>query len=124
MAFRKSYALATAAVFAIEVVIALFLHDALIRPYVGDALAVILVYLGIRSVTRLRVLPAVLLAFFVATLIEFAQYFHLLDVMRLGHNRLARIVLGGVFDLHDFVAYAAGAACAVVIERLRKQDLV
>jgi hypothetical protein len=44
MTFRPSYALAALAVFAIEVIIALFVHDGLVRPFVGDSLAIVLVY--------------------------------------------------------------------------------
>ena len=51
---RSHYALAALAVFALEVVIALFVNDAFVRPFVGDALAVILVYLGLRAATPLR----------------------------------------------------------------------
>ncbi len=55
MRLHRGYAALTALLLAIEVVIALFVHDAIVRPYVGDALAVILVYTGLRAVTRLPV---------------------------------------------------------------------
>ena len=51
---------ATAALLGIELLIAIFLNDPLIRPHVGDALAVILVYLGLRTVLPWRPLPAAL----------------------------------------------------------------
>ncbi len=41
--FRKGYALAAAILLAIEILIALFVRDRLVRPYLGDALAVALV---------------------------------------------------------------------------------
>ena len=45
--------MATILVLMLEVVIALFVHDRIIRPYLGDSLAVVLVYLGGRAVTPL-----------------------------------------------------------------------
>lgn len=121
MTFRPLYALATLAVFVIEVLIALYMHDALIRPYGGDVLAVVLVYLGLRAVTPMGVKSAALLALAIAFAIEFGQFFHVLDALGLGHNRLLRVVLGGVFDVKDLACYVAGAALAWMVEtRLRR----
>ena len=116
---RWGYGLAALAVFAVEVLIALFVRDAVVRPYVGDVLAVVLVYLGLRAVTPLKVMPALMLALAVAVMVELGQLFHLLDALGLAHDRLARVVLGGVFDIKDLACYGAGAACVLVAERLR-----
>ena len=123
MSLRIGYAVATVAVFAIEVLIALFVHDGVIRPFGGDVLAVILVYLGLRAVTPLRVMPAVVVALLIAAAIEFGQLFHLLDALGLRGNRVARIVLGGSFDLKDFVAYGLGGLGAVLAEAMRREPL-
>ncbi len=40
MVFNKSYAALTLILFTVEVVIALFVHDHIIRPYLGDVLVV------------------------------------------------------------------------------------
>jgi len=116
---RWGYGLAALAVFAVEVLIALFVRDAVVRPYVGDVLAVVLVYLGLRAVTPLKVMPAVMLALAIAVMVELGQLFHLLEALGLAHDRLARVVLGGVFDLKDLACYGTGAACVLVAERLR-----
>ncbi len=120
MRLHRGYAALTASLLAIEVVIALFVHDAIVRPYVGDALAVILVYTGLRAVTRLPVAAATFAALVVATVIEFAQYFHLLAALGLADNRAARIILGSGFDPVDFLAYAAGALVVLPVERYRR----
>ena len=120
MRFHIGYALLTVALLAIELAIALFVRDAIVRPYVGDALAVVLVYAGLRAVTTLRVGPAVLVAFGVAVVIEFSQYFHLLDHVGLAGNRWARTILGSGFDRQDFVAYAGGALAVLLVERYRR----
>lgn len=120
MRFHIGYALLTVALLAIELVIALFVHDAIVRPYAGDALAVVLVYAGLRAVTTLRVGPAVLTASGIAVVIECSQYLRLLDHIGLGGNRWARIILGSGFDPKDFVAYASGALAVLLVERYRR----
>ncbi len=124
MKTRSFYALAALAVFSLEVIIALWVHDTLIRPYIGDSLAVVLVNLALRVVTPLPVLPSVLVSFAIAAILEIGQFFHVLDVLGLNGNRMARIILGTGFDPKDFVAYALGAACALAAESARKQRLI
>lgn len=120
MSFRPAYALATLVVFVIEVLVALYMHDAVVRPYGGDILAVVLVYLALRAVTPMGVNRAVLLALVVAFAIEFGQLFHVLDRLGLGHSRLLRVVLGGVFDVKDLACYVTGAAAAWAVETGRR----
>jgi len=120
MRFDRGYAALTLALLVTEILIALFVRDAIVRPYVGDALAVVLVYAGLRAITRLGVVPATLLALLTAVAIEFGQYFHLLDHIGLSGNRWARIILGSGFDPQDFVAYAAGAIVVLLAERYRR----
>lgn len=122
MTFRPGYALAALILFAVEVLIALFVHDGLIRPYVGDVLAVALVYAALRAITPLGLLPAVILTLAIALVIELAQLFNLLDALGLRSNRIAATVLGGSFDWLDLVAYGLGAFAVVGIElaRLRR----
>ena len=113
---RPRYTLAALILFIVEVLIALFKRDGIVRPYVGDVLAVALVYAGLRAVTPLRLVPALAVTLAVAFAIEFAQLFGLLGAMGLGDNGLARVVLGGVFDPMDLVAYVSGAVLIVGIE--------
>jgi hypothetical protein len=120
MTIRLPYALATMVVFVIEVFIALFVRDRFIRPYIGDVLAVVLVYLALRAVTTLRVVPALAITLAIAAAIEFGQLFNLLGALGLRHNQIARIILGGSFDVQDFAAYAVGACSVVLVEWIRK----
>jgi len=108
-------------IFVTEIGIALFVHDAVIRPYIGDSLAVILLYLALRAVTHLRVLAAVLVALAIAFAIEFGQMFHLIDILGLRSNRIAGFILGGYFDARDLGCYVAGAVFALMVESLRKE---
>jgi len=113
---RLVYALLAGAVFLIEVVIALWWRDGFVRPYLGDVLAVALVYLALRAATRLDPLGVAGVAVVVAVAIELGQLVHVLDAVGLGHNRLARIVLGGVFDPRDIACYLVGAALALGLD--------
>ena len=113
---RSTYLIAAIVVFGIEVVIALFVRDAFVRPYLGDVLAIVLVYTALRAVTPLRLGSALATTLAIAVLIEVAQATKLLSALGLGDNRLARIVFGGSFDWLDLLAYGAGAVVIVVVE--------
>ena len=45
---RLFYLVATLVLLAIEVLIALFVHDSFVRPYVGDMLVVVVIYAFVR----------------------------------------------------------------------------
>ena len=110
------YVVAAVLLLFIEVLIALFVRDAFVRPYLGDVLAVALVYAALRAVTPLRLVAALGVTLGIAFAIEFAQLFGLLGALGLGDNQLARVVLGGVFDVADLAAYVAGAVVIVMAE--------
>ena len=117
--FHPGYVLATLAIFIIEVLIALYVRDAFIRPFGGDILAVILVYCGLRAITTIKVYPATLLALSIAFLVEIAQALNLITHIGLADNDLARIVLGTSFAWGDIAAYVAGAVIILLVEQLR-----
>lgn len=103
-------------IFGIEVVIALFVRDTIIRPYGGDVLAVMWVYTGFRVVRRFdaRVLAAA--SFGVGALVEVAQLLQLSVRMGLSDSPVATTVLGSVFEWGDLVAYGVGALIAWFID--------
>ena len=113
---RIVYLAAAIVLFLIEVVIALFVRDAFIRPYVGDILAVALVYSALRAITPLSLRSALGLTLAIAVAIEIAQAARVLDALGLGGNELARIVFGGSFDWLDLAAYAAGGIAIILVE--------
>lgn len=121
---RIKYGIAFALLLLIEVIIALYVHDSFIRPYVGDILVVILVY----SFTRIfipekcRLLP--LYVFLFAAGVEVLQYFKLVHVLGLEDNRFLRIVLGSVFDLKDIACYGAGCILLEVFERKKGRSML
>lgn len=117
---KLGYLAAAIVLFAIEVLIALFVRDDFVRPYVGDVLAVALVYAGLRAVTPLGVNAALAVTLAIAFAIEVAQALGLLAALGLADHAVARVVLGGTFDWADLAAYTAGAAIIALIERVRE----
>ena len=99
-----------------EVLIALYVRDAVVRPYGGDFLVVMLIYCFLRTfVDRSRwTLALATLAF--AFAVEFAQLFHLVDVLGLTGNRLAETVIGTGFSFLDLLAYLLGTATAYLLD--------
>lgn len=124
MVERKGYAWLAYGVLAAEIVIAAFVDDRWIRPLVGDALAVVLVYLALRAALPLRAPAAMSAALLVATVVELGQIFGVLNALGLEKNALARVVFGSAFDPFDFLAYATGAACVGLGEGLRPRFAV
>jgi hypothetical protein len=107
---RTEYAVATLALLAIEVLIALFVYDAFVRPYVGDVLVVIVLYTFVRIFVpeKCRLLP--LWIFLFAVVVEVLQYFEIVRVLGLSGNRFMRVLIGGTFDWRDIACYAVGCA--------------
>ena len=93
---------------AIEVMIALFVHDAFVRPFLGDALVPLVIYSFLRLFIpqKIRLLP--LWIFLFCFLVEGMQYFDVLTRLHLENNAFLRILLGTSFDWKDVLCYAAG----------------
>jgi hypothetical protein len=118
---RPGYLAATLLLLLAEILIALFVRDSLIRPYGGDALAVVLMYTSLRGVSRLSVLQAAVAAVAIAFVIEFGQLFDIAGRMGLGHSTIARLILGQHFEAQDLITYVVGALGALSVEWLRAQ---
>ena len=77
--FSWTYFWWTTAILGIETYIAWGTHDAIIRPYGGDFLVVILLYCLVRSCTRWAVAPVALSVLVFSYIVETLQYFHFAD---------------------------------------------
>jgi hypothetical protein len=104
---------------ATEVLIALYMHDTLIRPYGGDFLIVILLYCLVKSFVNLPVLLTAIWVLAYAYCVEISQYFHLLSLLGLQNSKLAKILLGTSFSFMDILAYTLGITLVIVVENLR-----
>lgn len=106
--FRLNYFLTATFLFFLEVLIALFAHDQIIRPYIGDLLVVILIYSCIKSFLDWPVAHTAWSVLIFAYLIESLQYFNFLSYLGLEHSEGANIILGNSFSWMDILAYTLG----------------
>lgn len=120
---RLLYAAATILLLMIEVLIALFVHDDIIRPYGGDVLVVIPVYTLIRVFIpdKLRLLP--LYVFLFAVLVELLQYIHIVDILGLSDSVFWSTVIGVGFDVKDIGCYAIGCLILAVYEVISRKRI-
>ena len=105
-----------------EVLIALFVRDRFVRPYIGDVLVTMLIcsFIRIFIPNKLSWLSVYVFAF--AALVEIGQYFRLVEILGLEQSKFFRTVLGTTFSPADLICYAAGCALFFGIEHfLQKQ---
>jgi len=104
----------------IEILIARFVHDNLIRPYVGDILVVAVLYYFIRIFfpDGLRYLLLYILIFSIT--LEFAQLLGLAKFLS-GDNPFLKVLLGTTFSVLDILCYTVGCVLVAGLEWLRKK---
>ncbi len=105
-------------IFCTEILIARFAHDRIIRPYIGDSLVVILIYCFIKSFFDTPVLKTALGVLLFAYMVEILQSFDIITKLGLQDIGWARIVIGTSFAWIDLVAYTAGIALVICIEKI------
>ncbi|MFM7601250.1 MAG: DUF2809 domain-containing protein [Pseudanabaena sp.] len=116
LTFNRKYFFLTVLLFLIEVYIAIFINDQLIRPFVGDVLVVILIYCFVKSFWKVRSRVAAISVFVFACAIEGLQYLNLVDRLGLAQNKILATILGTTFDWKDILAYALGTVIILVWE--------
>ena len=126
-ALRLIFALFAVLLLIVEIFIGLFVHDSFVRPYLGDALVVILIWCIIRVVIPDRFVWLSGAVFLFAVIVEVSQIFPLCDVLGI-ENRLIRTLMGTSFAWGDIVAYLAGCAVTLAVDlilrgRRRARDI-
>ncbi len=114
MNINIKYFIAFIVLFIIEVVIALFINDKIIRPYIGDILIIVLMYTFIKSFIKkeIRFLPIYLFVF--AAFIEIIQYINILGLIGLENNKVLKIIIGSTFDIKDILCYLIGSIILLI----------
>ena len=107
---------------AVEVCIALFVHDAFVRPYVGDMLVTLLLCCMCRVILpdKIRLLPVFVFLF--AACVEIGQYFDVVALMGLTDNRFLSIALGRTFSWMDLVCYAIGCVAVFGLDEVIRRS--
>lgn len=105
---QLGYLAATLLLLGVEVLIALFVRDAFVRPYVGDVLVVVVIYTFVRIFVpeKMRLLP--LYVFLFASCVEGLQAVHIVERLGLSGNRFLSVLIGATFDFKDIICYAVG----------------
>ena len=120
--FNKNYFLLFLLLLTIEILIALFVNDSFVRPYIGDLLVVILIYCFIKSFFPAPVMKTAIAVLLFACTTETLQYFDLVQKLGLQDSKAARIIIGSAFEWKDMLAYVAGIGLVLMIERKKKEN--
>lgn len=118
---RIIYALLFLSVLLAEILIALFVKDAFVRPYVGDMLVTVLIccFLRIFFPTGVKLLPVYVFLF--AAAVELGQYLDMVKLLGLENNTFFSVLLGRTFSLADIFCYAIGCLAFFGTEILLKR---
>jgi hypothetical protein len=109
------YPIASVVLLAVEIFIAVFIHDQFIRPFFGDFLAVVFVYCGLRIFNQ-NILKTALLSLLIAYCIEILQYFKFIEITGLIKYKMLAILIGNSFSWLDILAYTLGFVFILLIE--------
>lgn len=115
--FNKNYFLLAVFIFFIEVYIAIYVHDAFVRPYVGDVLVVILIYCFVKSFFNWPVLPVAMSVLVFSFVVETLQYFNFIEIIGLENSSLARTIIGTSFAWLDLATYVIGIGIVLIFEK-------
>ena len=110
--------------FLTEVIIAMYVHDAIIRPFFGDFLAVIALYYLLKSLLKFSNLTLVLSSLLFAYFLEILQFFDFLNYSGLKQYKIIAIVLGTSFAWGDIVSYTLGALFVMLLEKKLKNQVI
>ncbi len=114
--FNKTYFALAALIFSIEVLIAIYVHDTIVRPYIGDLLVVILIYCFVKAFLDLKVVPTAIFVLLFSFFIETVQYFNIVKKLGLEDSKIARTVIGTSFEWIDILAYTTGIVIVLFLE--------
>jgi len=115
--FHRHYFIVTLIILVVEIAIALWVHDSLIRPYIGDVLAAVLVYCFVSTFLKASPVAIGIGVLLFCYGIETLQYFSLADQLGIQHHPVLRILLGNSFDLQDLGAYTIGIVLVFITEK-------
>lgn len=113
---KKSFIIAVFT-FLIEVIIALFINDKIIRPFVGDILVVVFMYYFIKAFINTKTINIAIFTLLFSFIIEILQYFKFVEIIGLGHNKAARIIIGTSFSWIDLLCYFMGFLLLFFIDK-------
>lgn len=119
--FNKTYFGLFILILIIEIIIALYVRDAFIRPYMGDVLCIVLMYVFIKSFLDTKVLPTAIFVTLIGITVETLQYFNFVEKLHI-QNKALRVILGMSFEWTDYLTYIAGGAIILIAEKFNRKS--
>ena len=116
--FDRVYFVLAVLILVAEINIAVFAHDRIIRPYVGDVLVVILIYCTVKSFFDSPVLSTALSVLAFSFVIESLQYLNVVHRLGLQDSQIATTIIGTSFAWIDIFAYIMGILIVLVCEKI------
>ena len=116
LTFNLRFFLLSILFFVTEVLIALYVKDNFVRPYVGDYLVVMLIYCAVRTFIKANPVKVAIAVLLFAYMVEVLQYFRIVDRLGLSGNQLAKTVIGYGFEWLDMLAYTLGVLTILLVE--------
>ena len=97
---------------------ALFAHDRIIRPCIGDLLVLILLYCFVQSFLNTPVFATAIPVLLFCYMVEILQYFKIINILGLQNSLPASVVLGTSFEWIGLVAYTVGIEIVFIAEKV------
>ena len=109
---RLPYIIICLILLGVEVLIALFVDDKIIRPFGGDVIVIWVIYCFVQAILGGRnnhyIVAGGVLIF--AFIVEFLQYIRIIDILGLRDIEFFRVLIGTSFSWPDLLCYTIGAA--------------
>lgn len=120
--FHKGFFALVVFYFIIEVIIALYVRDQFIRPYMGDVIVIWFVYYFIRTFINVKPIYIAVFTLLFAFAVEIGQCFKLIEVLGLQNSTLAKVIIGTSFSWGDIFCYIIGFLFLFLFDKdLRKK---
>ena len=120
---RTLYTILFSSLLLTEILIALFVRDDFVRPYVGDMLVTVLICCFVRIFFPKGVPGLSIYVFLFAAAVEIGQYFDMVKLLGLENNRFFSVLLGTTFSPADLLCYALGCIAFWLLDRVIQRHI-
>ena len=118
---KRNYLIGFFSLLIIEILIASFIKDDFIRPYLGDFLVVIMLYCFLMGISRFAIYKSLFIVLVFSFTIEFLQLIDIPKLFQYQPPKSIMIILGNSFSVWDLVAYLLGLISCLIIEILKNR---
>lgn len=121
MRIQVKYLIICCLLLGIEIIIALYVRDTFVRPYLGDSIAIAFVYTFLMSMVKTNhtmkpQLYVASISLLIGIVIELLQATSFLETTGLGNIHWVRVVMGTSFSWFDMLAYVGGYLGVILVE--------